>query len=283
MTYKSVILVALVVFLGGCSGNKSEESRIAVAKAGDKILYYDQIPDLIQEGMSKTDSTAAIQGYIRRWARKELMCVKAEQNLTNEYKAEVNRQLDEMRDNLLIHQYQQQMIIQRLDTTVSDNELQEYYVSNMNTFSLTANIVKALFIKIPVTAPDIDNVRRWYKSSNSEDMRKLETYCYQFAVQYDDFYEEWIPFTHLLMLVPLECEDQEAWLAAHEYQELKDSNFYYFILIRDFKLRRTIAPFEYISDQVKTIILNNRRNDFLQKLEDGIYNEAVRDNTLKIY
>jgi hypothetical protein len=34
---------------------------------------------------------------------------------------------------------------------------------------------------------------------------------------------------------------------------------------------------------VKTIILNNRRNDFLQKLEDGIYNEALRDNSLTVY
>ena len=85
------------------------------------------------------------------------------------------------------------------------------------------------------------------------------------------------------MLVPLECEDQEAWLTSNDDVELKDSNFYYFISIRDYKLRRTVAPYEYITDQVKTIILNNRRNDFLQKLEDGIYNEAVRNNTLKVY
>lgn len=283
MTRKILILLSLSIMLAGCSDKKSQESRIAVARAGDRVLYYDQIPDIIQPGMSKTDSTAAIKSYIRSWARKELLCVKAEQNMTTEYKNEVTRQLDEMRDNLLIHQYQQQMIIQKMDTSVSDSERQEYYVSNMSTFTLTTNIVKALFIKIPVTAPDVDKARRWYKSSGSEDLRQLEKYCYQFAVQYDDFNEEWITFNQLLMLVPLECEDQEAWLAANDNEELKDSNFYYFISIRDYKLRRTIAPYEYITDQVKTIILNNRRNDFLQKLEDGIYNEAVRENTLKIY
>lgn len=280
---RNIILLSMVIMLAGCSDKESQQSRLVIARAGESTLYYDQITGLIQPGMSAADSTSVIQGYIRNWARKELLCVKAEQNLTKEYLNEVTRQLDEMRNNLLIYQYQQQMIIQKMDTTVSVSEMQEYYVSNMSTFTLTSNIIKALFIKIPVTAPDIDKARRWYKSSVSEDIRQLEKYCFQYAVQYDDFKEDWMPFTQLLMIVPLECEDQEAWLAAHDNVELKDSNFYYFISIRDYKLRRSIAPYEYITDQVKTIILNNRRNDFLQKLEDGIYNEAVRENTLKIY
>jgi len=233
--------------------------------------------------MTATDSISALQSYIRRWARKELMAIRAEQNLTMEYKSEVNRQLNEMRNNLLIYQYEQQMLIQKLDTTVSDSELQEYYISNISTFTLTTNLVKALFIKIPVDAPDVDKVRRWYRSGTSDDLRDLDNYCYQFAVRYDDFNEEWIPFTQLLMEVPLESDDQEAWLTRNNAVELKDDKFIYFINIREYRLNRSTAPFEYISGQVKTIILNNRRNDFLQKLEDGIYNEAIRDNTLKVY
>jgi hypothetical protein len=65
--------------------------------------------------------------------------------------------------------------------------------------------------------------------------------------------------------------------------ELKDASYYYFLAIREYRLKNSVAPFEYIRGQVRTIILNYRRNDFLQKLEDGIYNEAVRNNTLKVY
>jgi hypothetical protein len=54
-------------------------------------------------------------------------------------------------------------------------------------------------------------------------------------------------------------------------------------VIKEYRLRNSVAPFEYIKGQVKTIILNNRRNDFLQKLEDGIYNEAVSNSTLKVF
>ncbi len=280
----SFILLSALVVVASCSRSATEENRIAVARAGDRVLYFDQVPPtLVAPGMSKPDSISAIQSYVRRWAHKELLAIRAEQNLTSEYKAEVNRQLDEMRNNLLIYQYQQQMIIQKMDTTVSDSEMQEYYISNINTFSLTSNLVKAIFFKLPKDAPDLDKVRGWYKSNAPEDYRALENYCLQFALRYDDFEESWIPFTQLLMEVPLESDDQEAWLARNSTVELQDDKFLYFINIREYRLRNSVAPFEYISGQVKTIILNNRRNDFLQKLEDGIYNEALRDNSLTVY
>jgi hypothetical protein len=279
-----VIILVLVVVTISCDNVNRGPERVAVARAGDRVLYLDQIPaTLIAPSMSKTDSISVVQSYIRRWARKELVALKAEENLTSGYKAEVNRQLDEMRNNLLIYQYEQQMIIQKMDTTVTDSELQNYYISNLSTFNLSSNIVKALFIKLPDGTPGIDRVRGLYRSTDPDDMKTLEDYCYQYALRYDDFNDEWIPFTQLLMEVPFESDNHEEWLSRNSSVELKDGKYVYFIVIREYKLKNSVAPFEYISGQVKTIILNNRRNDFLQKLEDGIYNEAVRENALKVY
>ena len=281
---RTVVLILFIALAASCNRVKNEPERMAVAQAGDRTLYYDQIPSsLVAAGMSGTDSISAVQSYIRRWARRELMSIRAEENLTAEYKDEVNRQLEEMRDNLLIYQYQQQMIIQKMDTTVTESELENYYVSNLSTFSLTSNLVKALYIKIPVTTPGMEKVRGLYKSSDSEELRELEDYCYQYALRFDDYDDAWIPFTQLLMEVPLESENQEEWLTRNSAVELKDDKFSYFIAIKEYRLRNSVAPFEYIRGQVKTIIINNRRNDFLQKLEDGIFNEAVRSNTLKVY
>jgi len=279
-----IIILSLLLLVSACNNAGTDSERTVVARAGDRMLYLDQIPsNLVISGLNETDSISAIQSYIRRWARKELLALRAEQNLTAEYKAEVNRQLDEMRNNLLIYQYQQQMIIQKMDTVVTESEMQDYYVGNLNTFTLTSNIVKALLIKMPAETPDLDKVRRLYKSSQTEDIHELEDYCLQFALRYDDFDDEWITFTQILMEVPLESDRQEEWLTRNSSAELKDDDYVYFIVVREYRLRNSTAPFEYIRGQVKTIILNNRRNDFLQKLEDGIYNEAVRSSTLQIY
>ncbi len=278
------IIPLVFIFTVSCSTTVKEPDRTAVAIAGERVLYLDQIPQgLVVAGMSETDSLSAVQSFIRQWSRKELLALRAEENLTPEYKAEVNRQLDEMRNNLLIYQYQQQMIIQKLDTAVTYNELQDYYVGNLSTFTLTSNLVRALFIKAPASMPEIDRIKRLYRSTVPDEINALEELCLQAGLRYDDYNDEWIPFTQLLLEVPLESDNQEQWLARNSSVELKDDQFVYFVAIREYKLRNSIAPFDYIRGQVKTIILNNRRNDFLQKLEDGIYNEALRDNTLKVY
>jgi len=38
-----------------------------------------------------------------------------------------------------------------------------------------------------------------------------------------------------------------------------------------------------VREDIKRIIWNNRRIEFIQELENGIYNEAIRENSLKIY
>ncbi|HCM59711.1 MAG TPA: hypothetical protein DIS74_04945 [Bacteroidales bacterium] len=279
-----LLIPFLLIFAVACQNADSDTDRKAVARAGDRVLYLDQIPTgLVVSGMSQSDSISAVQSYIRQWSRKELLALRAEENLTPEYKAEVNRQLNEMRNNLLIYQYQQQLIIQKMDTTVSDSELQDYYVSNLSTFTLTTNLVKALYIKVPSGMSETDRIRKLYRSQEAADMQELEAICTQNGLLYDDFNDEWINFTQLLLEVPLESDNQEQWLERNSSVELRDDRYSYFLAIREYRLRNSVAPFEYIRSQVRTIILNNRRNDFLQKLEDGIYNEAVSNNTLKLY
>ena len=274
----------LLIIAFSCNSLQKDDARIAVARAGDRVLYLDQIPARpVVEGMTKADSISAVQSYIRQWSRKEMLALRAGENLTPEYKAEVNRQLNEMRNNLLIYQYQQQMIIQKMDTVVTGNELQNYYVGNLSTFTLTTNLVKALYIKVPAGMPELDKIRKLYRSQEPEDMRAIEDLCYQYAIRYDDFNDEWVPFNHVLLEIPLDSDNQEQWLTRNSSVELKDDRFFYLLAIREFRLRNSVSPFEYIQGQVRTIILNNRRNDFLQKLEDGIYNEAIRSNTLKVY
>jgi hypothetical protein len=281
---RRIFIWSVIIIAAACNSTREEPERVAVARAGERILYLDQIPSgLVVQGMSEADSISAVQSYIRRWSRKELMAIKAEANLTPDYKAEVNRQLNEMRNNLLIHQYQQQLLIEKLDTSVTEDELEEYYVDNLSTFTLTTNIVKALFIKLPQTTPDLDIIRRLYRSTDPEDLGELEEKCYMYALRYDDYNDEWISFNQLILEVPLESDEQDRWLQRNRAVELQDDKYVYFVVIRDYKLRNTVAPFEYIRGQVKTIILNKRRNDFLQRLEDDIYNEAIRANTLKVY
>lgn len=280
---KIISLLIIIIFSSGCGKHIGSTKRVAVAKAGDVVLYLDQIPPMIQEGASKADSITFMQNYISRWAKKELVYQKANDNLSPELKNEIERQVEETRSDLVTYQYQRQMMLERMDTTVSDAEMENYYSANQQSFNLSSNIVKALFIKLPVGTPSVSKIRSLARSNDQTDLQQLETICYQFAEKFDDFSEEWVPLDRIFVELNENIENQENFLRRNTFFESNDSTDIYMLTIRDYRLRGTLAPFDYVKDDIKRIIWNTRRFDFIQSLENGIYNDALKENRLKIF
>ena len=280
---KVVNILIIMILLTDCNNKSDQVKRVAIAKVGDVILYYDEIPKLLQPGISPEDSAAIIQNYINKWAKRELLFLKAEQNLSPEFKNEIEKQLQETRANLVIYQYQRQMMLEKMDTTITEDELESYYATNEKNFLLNSNVVKALFIKVPVETPGLDKIRLWARSNDQKDLQLLESYCYQFAEKFDDFNEDWVTLDRLSVELPQDIMNQDNFLRRNTWFETNDSSSVYMISIRDYRQRYSLAPFDYVKNDIKSIILNNRRFEFLQSLENRIYNEAVKENTFKIY
>jgi len=279
------ILAAILILYAVCSCNNTEKKskRIPVAMAGKVTLYYDEIPDQIKDALTPDDSAATIQNYINKWARRELMFQKAESNLSPDIQNEIENHLGETRVNLVIHEYQRMMMLQKMDTIITREELENYYRNNSNSFMLTSNIVKALFIKLPVETPGIYKIKTLSRSDKQKDFQELESLCFQFAEKFDDFNEEWITMDRLSLELNEEISNQENFLRRSDYYESSDSVSVYLVTINDYRLRGMLAPFEYVADDIKRIIWNNRRLKFIQDLEAGIYNEALQVNDFKIY
>lgn len=280
---KSLIIIILVILAASCSDKEKSPERIPVAQVGKFILYYDEMPRLIQSGINETDSLALIQNYINKWAKRQLLLQKAEENLSPELKAEIVQQVEEARFNLVIYQYQRQMMLEKLDTTLAETELESYYSENEKSFTLSSNIVKALFVKLPSDAPELEKIKNLVRSNSQSDLQELETYCYEFAEKFDDFNEEWVPMDRISVELRSDIENEENFLKRNTFFETSDSLSVYLVSIRDYRLRSSIAPFGYVRDDIKRIIWNNRRFNFLQSLENGIYNEALKEKNFKIY
>lgn len=282
MNRSSAILI-LAIIVASCSSNKNTIQRKPIAEVGNVVLYYDELPNIVQKGVNETDSAAFVQNYINKWAKRELLLQRAEENLSPETKTEIEKQLTETRANLVIYQYQRQMMLEKMDTLVTDPELENYYAQNEKSFTLNSNIVKALFIQLPVETPDLEKIRTLARSNSQNDLQQLESICYQFAEKFDDFNEEWVLMDRLSVELPEEIENEENFLKRTTFYETSDSSSVYMVSFRDYRLRSTLAPFDYVKDDIKRIIINTRRFEFIQSLENGIYNEALKEKNFKIY
>ncbi len=65
-----------------------------------------------------------------------------------------------------MHTYQQELINQKLANDISEHEITEYYGKNKELFKLEGPLIKGLFIKVPLTAPQLNNVRSGISQKN---------------------------------------------------------------------------------------------------------------------
>ncbi len=280
---KQLIIILFVTGISSCANYDTNGREEPLAKVGDKYLYPSDLPAVLTSGLSEEDSSSITNTYINKWIRTQLMLQRAELNISSEQQKEITNQLEETRASLIIYQYEKQMINQKLDTLVGEDEILTYYNDNLSNFVLDENILKALFVKIPKDAPNISRVRNWYQSDRGEDLTALESYCYQFAEKYDDFDEDWISFDNLSKELPVVIDDQERFLRYNKTIEDDDSLYHYFVNIREYRLKTTTAPIEFVSENIKAIILNNRKIQFLIDLENSIFNDAMNRGEFEVY
>jgi len=281
MRYALTGMILALVFTAGCQSNQQPEKK-PIAKIHDQYLYLSDLTSVVPDNKSKEDSTMIAKNYIQDWIKRQLLLNKAEENLDPRSK-DIRKQIENYRASLLIYRYQQQLIDQKLDTVVNQQEITSYYNENSSNFVLDKNLARVLYIKLAENSPNMENVRQWYKSDDEEDRTRLKDYCYQYAQKFDNFSDKWIDFNGLIKNIPYEIDRPERFFRNRRFLEVKENSFYHFIRINDYKLKGSTAPLDYVEERIKSIIINKRKHQLLEKLENDIYNEALNHNEFVIY
>ncbi|MBI9068363.1 MAG: hypothetical protein JEZ09_13800 [Salinivirgaceae bacterium] len=252
--------------------NKKEDKIVATAVG--KKLTMSQLKMAIPADMKEIDSISFAQNYIEKWVKNQLLLKKAEMNLDKKTQDNIEVMIDNYRTSLMLFKYQQKLIQQKLDTVVTEDQINEYYTSNAENFRLDSSVVKAIYVKLPKSLHDRYRVRSWIKSSKEDDMITLEDYCYQNA---RNFYmgEEWQYFGTLLNEVPRKISNQNQFLRTNSYIETTDSLYAYYVQILDYKLTNDTTPVKFVTSQVKDIIINHRKVSLINRLENNVYTDAV--------
>ncbi|MCB8998928.1 MAG: hypothetical protein H6540_02510 [Bacteroidales bacterium] len=139
------------------------------------------------------------------------------------------------------------------------------------------------FVKVSANAPQINDVRRWYRSEVSEDLDNLEKYCITYASNYLIKGEQWFRFTNLINATPLNVGDPSKYLNYNKNIETRDSSFYYFIHINDRVQEGQVAPLDLVKDDIRSVIINKRKIAFIEDLENSVYKDGRAKNKVEIY
>lgn len=277
-----LVTVSVLTLLQGCNLVRPGIEEAPVARVFDTYLYPSDLAEAIPEGSSEADSAVIARSYIDTWVRNQLMLHRAEEALSEDQK-DVEKQIEEYRSSLLIYTYRQKLLQQKMDTVVTDEEIRTYYEENPDNFILNNVIVKGTYVKVPLSAPDIANVRSWTRSGTPDDLDKLEKYSINYAEKFDLFNNTWIYFNTIMDQVPLEIQQPGRYLRYNRNIETSDAQFHYFLHIADYKNAGDISPLDLISDDIKSILLNKRKIEFYNSLESQVYTDGANRNQFEIY
>ncbi|MDV7396202.1 hypothetical protein RZS08_32715, partial [Arthrospira platensis SPKY1] len=119
-------LGALVLAGSMACADVSSDDDVLVARVFDRQLRWSELRQVVPVDADPTDSAALAQAYITNWSRQQVLLERAERNLGEEQK-EFDRQLRDYRNSLIIFAYEQALVDQKLDTTVTMAEVEEYF------------------------------------------------------------------------------------------------------------------------------------------------------------
>lgn len=273
-------IVLIASLLTAC--NLFVDTGEPVAKVANKVLTVEELSKNVPDYLDATDSALWADDYIKKWVQRELLLLKAEENMKGNEK-DVSQELEEYRNSLIVFRYKNELIRQKMDTIVKDADIQKYYNEHRESFILNRNIVKAIYIKVPRQVSSPEDLKQLCSSNDPEKQAKLNEYCMSYAKAYDRFNDQWVAADQVMKYTPVAIPDQQHFWEKNRFIETTDMDFYYLVCIRDYRLAGQSSPIEFVKGDIQNIILNKQKLDFLKQIEKDIYKEGLDNNKVKLF
>ncbi|MDG2264211.1 MAG: hypothetical protein P8L19_04065 [Flavobacteriales bacterium] len=271
------VFSAVVLLLSSCFNNN--EGRI-IASVNEKDLMLEEV--LEEMPIQIEDSSFFVERYMNDWIRKQLMIYHAEINLSSAIQ-NYEKQIKEYRASLLIYAYQQELINQNFDTSISLKQVTDYYNQYKDEFKLRKNIFKGRFIVVDRSAPKLINLNKWYKSNKESSLEDLNDYCQQFAKEYYLEDDRWQYFSIFNQKLPEYIIEESYFLENTKGVVFEDDNLRYYVFIKDYLINGNISPLEMEQEKIKNVLLNKNKIEYLKQLEDELYQNGLALKKIKIY
>lgn len=268
--------------LWSCGNDNQFTDSNVIARVGETYLYSDDISGIVSEGVTTDDSIAIIKSYVNSWVKEQLILQKAKINLTEEQQ-NFERQLQNYKNSLLTYAFEEKLIEQKLDTSISETDIEIYYANNKDNFELKEDIVQFKYIKVPSNAPNFDKLKEWFTNSSEDNEELLNEYCVQFAEKCSFDTSLWVSFKTLAKELPIGIENPSEFMQNRELMVLEDSMYKHLLRIFDHKIKSSTSPKEFVKDKIRAIILKQRRILLLNEIKKEIFEEGTINKRYDIY
>ena len=274
--------ILFFVFLLSCNLNNELDKNI-IAKVGDKTLTLVELIEKIPNNIERLDSTVVVNEIINNWALNELLIKNAEMNLSELEKNRLKKNSNEYYNNLLVSTYKNKIASVNSDTLVNQNDIAEYYDTNLNNFVLYEDIVQARYVRLNKNNFNLNEIKRRFRRFNRDDIVFFDSISLQ-LLNYSLNDSIWINKDLFFKKINvLDDEEIDRIVKKTLYIVKEDSLDVYLVKINGFKGINDKAPLNYIYKRIEELIINKKKVDFIKNFDTEIIENAKQENIFKVF
>ena len=277
-----LIGIAFLLLLAGCDYFQKSSKEVVVAECYGKYLYESDLKGIVPEGATIMDSIQRVSTFIDSWVRRQVLIHQAENNL-NMDELDLNKQMDEYRSSLVIYAYESQLINQKLDTIVSDDEIAEYYELNKEDFQLRNTMVKVAYVIVPEESNQNTTFQKLLSDPDTLLLQNIDVLATYYAAKSYLDVDHWMRLDELTKTVPIEIFNAESFLKKNKFVRFDMNEYTYMVRFVDYQLEESTSPLDMVHDNIKSVILAQRKKALIDKMQTSIYEKAKRDRAFEVY
>lgn len=277
-----VFFLCCILFGMSCGSTGIAEERKdeqPLAKAANHFLYPSDVVG-IGAGMTEKDSLYQLKVYIEQWIQNQLMLDVAKKNV--DVTAKIKRMVNAYEATLIMNDYEDALINQRLNSDVTPQELADYYSKNKEQYQAGVSWVRCHFVKVKRSIPEIQKLKKWFKSEEGVNFERVKLFCAKNNTVHILNEDLWIEYDKLTKELP-----EDAISSRHRKKQAildrMDDDYQYLLQIFEYRDKEDAAPLSQVQDEIRRIILHQRRNKILQDLRKDVYEKAKKEASFEIY
>jgi len=252
-----------------------------IAEAYGEYLLPSDLKKILNADLSTNDSIALANAYIKDWLNNKVIQSVSEKNIRED--DNIDKLVQEYRNSLVRHSYEEAIISERLDTFVSDVELEKYYEEHYKGRELKKRVFKVNFARFDKSSDALKDFRRKWHRSKEEDQAtamKIASTTSDAIYLYDDV---WLDIEEFNALINEEGRFKERALFEKMSYNKNDDDYYYYVRVKKVLKEGDTTPLQYVKKDIRRILLHHRKNKILAKLKSDLLERELKANKVKMY
>ena len=214
--------------------------------------------------------------YIATWAS-DLIYINIAEEQLSKAERDVTKELEDYRKSLLKYRYEQLYVNERLDTAVTDEQVQDYFEVHQDNFRLPRPVVKAKFLSIFSDSPAKEQIKRRMSSDDIDMLVEADSLAFSAAHRYIGWNDMWIDASVLAREFGMDYVSMFSLKKGDWIEVDGEDGLSRIAYITDMVDEGMTAPMDYAAPSIRDMIISSRKQKLIATLEQDLLKDA-RDN-----